>query len=84
MKNCEDLTGGAGKIKPGVTPSGTDVSADLRRLEWDEVVTRGDFVGDELHGFELWEGPTGFRADAFVKPIYRRGGTPPVTAKKSK
>jgi hypothetical protein len=88
MKNCEDLTDGAGKTAPGVNPSGisarTDVPACFRRLEWDEVVTRGDFVGDELQGFELWEGPTGFRADAFVKPIYRRDETPSATAKKPK
>jgi hypothetical protein len=49
------------------------VAADnFRRLNWDELVSRGDFVASESQGFELWEGPSGFRADAFVKPIYRR------------
>jgi len=43
----------------------------FRRLKWNELVTQGDFVSDGHRGFELWEGPTGFRADAFVKPIYR-------------
>jgi hypothetical protein len=44
----------------------------FRRLKWNELVTQGDFVSDGHHGFQPWEGPTGFRADAFVKPIYRR------------
>lgn len=44
----------------------------LRRLKWNELVTHGDYVPDGREGFELWDGPTGFRADAFVKPIYRR------------
>jgi hypothetical protein len=26
---------------------------------------------NEENGIELWEGPSGFRADSFVKPIYR-------------
>jgi hypothetical protein len=44
----------------------------LRRLKWNERVSRGDFVMDEHQGFEPWEGPGGFRADAFVKPIFRK------------
>jgi hypothetical protein len=40
-------------------------------LKWHELVSAGDFVADAQQGFELWEGPNGFRADAFVKPIYR-------------
>ena len=44
----------------------------LRRLKWNELVTRGDFVANGGKGFQPWEGPAGFRADAFVKPIYRR------------
>jgi hypothetical protein len=43
----------------------------FRRLKWNELVSRGDFVVDEHRRFEPWEGPSGFRADAFVKPIYR-------------
>ena len=46
----------------------------LRLLKWNERVRRGDFVADGRQGFELWEGPSGFRADAFVKQIYRRLG----------
>jgi hypothetical protein len=45
-----------------------------RRLKGNELVTRGDFVANEQRGFEPWEGPTGFRADAFMKPVYRRWG----------
>ena len=44
----------------------------LRPLRWNELVRLGDFVQDGRQGFELWDGPRGFRADAFVKQIYRR------------
>lgn len=54
----------------------------IRRLKWNEVVCRGDFVVDEHQGFEPWEGPSGFRADAFVKPIYRWDTSRPSKAKK--
>ena len=52
-------------VQPGV-PAG------FRRLRWDEPVLEGDYVVDEQRGFELWEGPSGFLAGSFVKPIYRR------------
>jgi hypothetical protein len=44
----------------------------FRRLKWNEVVYHGDFVVDGRLGLELWEGPGGFQAGTFVKPIYRR------------
>ena len=44
----------------------------FRRLKPNEMVRSGDFVADERRGFAPWEGPAGFLADAFVKPIYRR------------
>ena len=50
----------------------------LRRLKWNELVRRGDFVEDGRGGFEPWEGPSGFRADAFLKLIYRRRDDPPA------
>ncbi len=54
-------------------PSAAALAAEgLRTLKWNERVQRGDFVADGRHGFEPWEGPGGFRADAFVKTIYRR------------
>jgi hypothetical protein len=57
----------------------------LRPLKWNELVRRGDFVAnDQQRGFELWEGPGGFRADAFVKQIYRQLGRRSAGAKKSK
>ena len=52
---------------------------DLRQLEEHELVTAGDFVAAGEEGFEPWAGPTGFRADAFIKPVYRRNV--PSTAK---
>jgi hypothetical protein len=56
-------------------PTRTSVSERFRRLKWNEVVWRGDFVADERLGLQPWEGPGGFRADAFVRPIYRRKET---------
>jgi hypothetical protein len=44
----------------------------LRLLKWNELVCRGDFVKDEWENFEPWVGPAGFRADAFMKQIFRR------------
>jgi hypothetical protein len=44
----------------------------LRRLKWNELVCIGDFVENGPQEFAPWEGPGGFRADAFVKTIYRR------------
>lgn len=43
----------------------------FRLLKSDEFVTRGDFVVGECRGYEPWDGPIGFRADAYVKSIYR-------------
>jgi hypothetical protein len=59
------------------------VAEGLRPLKWNERVQRGDFVADGRQGFEPWEGPSGFRADAFVKTIYRRNHKPSVVAAKS-
>jgi hypothetical protein len=56
----------------------------FRRLNWDERVVQGDFVQNEHRRFEPWEGPGGFRADAFVKPIYRREIRRPATRRKSR
>jgi hypothetical protein len=54
----------------------------FRRLKWNEVVSRGDFVVNDPRGFEPWEGPGGFRANAFVKPIYRRYENRSIATKK--
>jgi len=43
-----------------------------RRLKADELVGSGDYIKNERRGLERWEGPSGFRADSFVRPIYRR------------
>ena len=56
----------------GVTGGKAGGAERFRRLKWNELVTRGDFVEDRNQGFEPWAGPGGFRADSFVKPIYRR------------
>ena len=55
----------------------------LRPLKWDEQVKRGDFVEDGRQGFELWEGPSGFRADTFVKTVHRKLRQP-LAPKKAK
>ena len=52
----------------------------FRRLKWNELVSRGDFITNERRGFEPWEGPGGFQAGSFLKPIYRRSKShPPKT-----
>ena len=61
-----------------------DVPQHFRRLKPGEVVGRGDFVANEQRGLEPWEGPGGFHAGAFVRPIYRRDASRPSRAKKSK
>jgi hypothetical protein len=60
------------------------VPKHFRRLKWNELVNRRDFIMDEHRGFEPWEGPGGFRADAFVKPIYRRDESRSTATKKLK
>jgi hypothetical protein len=57
---------------PPKTSAPVKVPKNFRRLKCHEVVNRGDYVESERQGFETWEGPGGFRADTFVKPIYRR------------
>ncbi len=58
---------------PNLEATVTAVAAPnhFRVLQWNEVVRRGDFIAAGHAGFELWEGPIGFRADAYVKDIYR-------------
>jgi hypothetical protein len=55
----------------------------FRRLKWNEVVRRGDFIKDGRDGFKPWEGPAGFRADAFVKATFRKLGLRGITAHKA-
>ena len=49
-----------------------EAAKQFRRLKADELVSHGDFVVNATRMFEPWVGPTGFRADSFVKPIYRK------------
>jgi hypothetical protein len=60
------------------------VPKNFRRLRANELVSVGDFVSDERRGLEPWEGPNGFRADAFVKAIYRRDDGRPTAGKKAR
>ena len=88
MKNGDDPAGCATKTTPDVNSSEAmapaGVSKRFRRLKPNEVVGRGDFVANEQRGLEPWEGPGGFRAGAFVKPIYRREASRSSATKKSK
>ena len=76
------------RAKPRINKPKAAAVADgakrFRRLNWDERVVQGDFVQNEQRRFELWEGPGGFRADMFVKPIYRRENRHPATRRKSR
>ena len=69
--------------KPEAIPPG-GVPKRFRRLKWNEVVNRGDFVEDEHRELEPWEGLGGFQADSFVKPIYREAKAVRPQPKKSK
>jgi hypothetical protein len=60
-----------------------DVAKQFRRLKAEELVSHGDFVVNETKKFEPWVGPTGFRADAFIKPIYRKLSRTLTRAKKA-
>ena len=75
------MTANLSNSKPEVAAS-DGVSKQFRRLKSNELVSRGDFVADPHSGFKSWEGPTGFRADSFVKPIYRKQKRQPPTAEK--
>lgn len=68
---------------PPDSASAAAVAKDFRRLKANELVSRGDFTAHEQRGFEPWEGPTGFRADAFVKAIYRKHAHRPGGSRKS-
>jgi hypothetical protein len=58
------------------------LAKQFRRLKADELVSHGDFVADGRSGFAPWEGPNGFRADSFVKAIYRRQNLRPASGRK--
>ena len=62
-------------VADAILPSG------MRLLKWHERVMVGDFVKDGRTGFVPWEGPHGFRADAFVKQIFRRRKSQPLGTK---
>jgi hypothetical protein len=55
----------------------------LRRLKWHEQVKPGDYVKDTCRGFEPWEGPSGFRADMFIKTIYRKLARQPAAGRRT-
>ncbi|MGD0253118.1 MAG: hypothetical protein ABSC01_10535 [Verrucomicrobiota bacterium] len=90
-RNRERVVDGAAKPtqrtgEPEAFP-GAGVPERFRRLKWNEVVCHGDFVANERLGLEPWEGPGGFQAATFVKPIYRRketGRFRPTATRKSK
>jgi hypothetical protein len=69
-------------VNPSDPTAHAVVPKNFRRLQANELVSVGDFVADEQRGLEPWEGPNGFRADSFVKAIYRRNiGHSPATKK---
>jgi hypothetical protein len=68
------------------TSSSSDamVPQRLRPLKWNELVRQGDFVEDGRQGFEPWMGPSGFRADTYVKAIYRKLTREPASLRKTR
>lgn len=87
-KNSEGVAASAPEPTQQTGESGAPAKAGVpkrfRRLKWNELVSHGDFVADEHRGFEPWEGPSGFRADSFVKPIYRQHESRSTATKKLK
>jgi hypothetical protein len=77
---CSPIPSTPGAVPAGLLPS-TVIPKDFRRLKWNEVVSRGDFVVDDSRALTIWEGPAGFRAGSFIKLIYRRIKGRPVTIK---
>jgi hypothetical protein len=75
---------GVKRMNPPKTSEHISVPKDFRRLQANELVSVGDFVADEQRGFEPWEGPNGFRADSFVRAIYRRNNGNPTAMKRSR
>lgn len=75
MNTFEDVTGGASApTQPGNLSSakvGAGIPKRFRRLKPDELVQPGDYVADVHRGLKPWQGPGGFRVDAFVSRIYR-------------
>jgi hypothetical protein len=67
VEQTESLAG-----EPSPAPVPTDEPTGLRRLRFNELVRTGDLVLNAQLEFEPWEGPNGFRADSFVRAIYRR------------
>jgi hypothetical protein len=89
IKNTwEDKVGCTAKATQRFNKSANSATAGLpkriRRLKWNELVRFGDLVAVDRQGFQPWEGPSGFRADAFVKPIYRQHESRSTATKKFK
>ena len=70
-------------MKPAIPAIRAAVPGRVRRLKWNELVRHGDFVQDGHRGFEPWAGPAGFRADTYVKAIYRNLSRRVVAGKNS-
>jgi hypothetical protein len=65
----------------GNTAPVADKRSDFRRLRANELVWSSDYVLDARLGLRLWDGPGGFQARTFTKPVYRkRGASIPETA----
>jgi hypothetical protein len=45
--------------------------ARFRRLKLSERVWIGDYIKSAAGGYEPWDGPGGFSASSFAKPVYR-------------
>ena len=70
----ESASKALGLEKNGAEATTKTTPKQMRRLAWNELVSQGDFIADGHKGFELWDGPSGFRANSFVKTIYRQVG----------
>lgn len=69
----EDIAENGVQLRGKPTPPSAKVviPKNFRPLKWNELVSTGDFVVNDRQDLEPWEGPSGFQAHSFVRPIYR-------------
>jgi hypothetical protein len=54
-----------------VTSLESHPEVQFRRVRSNELVIPGDFIKDGEQAYQPWDGPRGFRAASFHKPVFR-------------
>ena len=71
MRNRTGIVRRDAEGKTAIAASGR---ANFRRLRANELVWSSDYLMDTQLGMQLWDGPGGFQAGTFTKPVYRKRG----------